>query len=272
MAESRMTQMLSGGAFWSIMSQVSEDRLRLNGTVEKTETGAILYDRAIVNHISCASFTARSWKWAEPVRGSLRSGGRGTTLFVGDGRNEFVLRHYRRGGLPGRVNRDLYLWLGEERTRAFSEWRLLASLHEQGLPVPRPAAARYRRVASLFYSADLLTVRKPAIRSLADRLLGNPASEEFWRSIGAGIQRFHSAGVCHADLNAYNVQVDQDDDIFLLDFDRGQLLPAGPWQQRNLARLYRSLRKVSQLETRIAFAEPNWQQLMLGYSSAARSA
>src|SRR5690606_12671356 len=124
MAESRMTQMLSGGAFWSIMSQASEDRLRPGGTVEKTETGAILYDRTILDQISGASFAAASWQCARPVGGALRSGGRGNTLIVGDGTKEFVLRHYRRGGLQGRVNRDLYLWLGEERTRSFAEWRL----------------------------------------------------------------------------------------------------------------------------------------------------
>jgi 3-deoxy-D-manno-octulosonic acid kinase len=263
--------MLSGGAFWSMMNQASERGLRLNGTVENTETGAILYDRTILNHISGSSLHPESWPWARRVSGSLRSAGRGSTMFVGDGQNEFVLRHYRRGGLPGRVNPDLYFWLGEERTRAFHEWRLLARLIDLGLPVPRPAAAGYRRVAALFYTADLLTVREPGVQSLADRLIERPASEEFWRSVGQGIRRFHSAGVFHADLNAYNVQIDEADGVFLLDFDRGRLLPPGSWQQRNLARLYRSLRKVSQLEPRLGFSEPNWQQLMHGYSSAVRS-
>ena len=254
------------------MSQASEGRSRPGGTVEKTETGAILYDRTILDQISGASFTAASWRWARPVGGALRSGGRGNTLIVGDGTNEFVLRHYRRGGLPGRVNRDLYLWLGEERTRSFAEWRLLAELYAEGLPVPRPAAARYARTGPLFYTADLLTVRVGGIRSLADRLLEEPATEEFWQSLGEVIRRFHGAGVCHADLNAYNVQVDGSGDIILLDFDRGRRLPEGPWQQRNLARLHRSLEKVRQLEPRIAFAEPDWKQLMHGYSRAARFA
>jgi 3-deoxy-D-manno-octulosonic acid kinase len=262
--------MLSGGDFWSIMDQVSESRSGLIGSVENTESGAILYDRAAINHISDSSFRPDSWQGARPVTGSLRSAGRGNTLFVSDGRTEFVLRHYRRGGLPGRVNPDLYLWLGEERTRAFSEWRLLKRLLEMGLRVPRPAAARYRRVAALFYTADLLTVREPGIRSLSDRLVGGPASEDFWREAGKSIYRFHEAGVCHSDLNAYNVQVDAADRIFLLDFDRGRLLPPGAWQQRNLARLYRSLNKIRKLEPRVTFSETSWGQLIQGYSSAAR--
>jgi 3-deoxy-D-manno-octulosonic acid kinase len=263
--------MLSGGDFWSIMDQASEDSSGLNGSVENTETGAILYDRAVINHISDSTFRPDSWQCTQPVTGLLRSAGRGNTMVVSDGRMELVLRHYRRGGFPGRVNPDLYLWLGEERTRPFREWRLLRRLLDMRLPVPRPAAARYRRVATLFYTADLLTVREPGIRALSDRLIDSPASEAFWRGAGEAIYRFHEAGVCHADLNAYNVQVDAADRIFLLDFDRGRLLPPGAWQQRNLARLYRSLKKIRRLEPRIAFTEPNWWQLMQGYSSAARS-
>lgn len=253
------------------MDQVSEGRSSLIGSVENTETGAILYDRAVINHISDSSFRPDSWQSVRPVTGSLRSAGRGNTMLVSDGRTEFVLRHYRRGGLPGRVNPDLYLWLGEERTRAFREWRLLARVLEMGLRVPRPAAAHYRRVATLFYTADLLTVREPGIRALSDRLIDGQADEDFWRGAGESIYRFHEAGVCHADLNAYNVQVDAADRIVLLDFDRGRLLPPGAWQQRNLARLYRSLSKIRKLEPRVAFSETNWRQLMQGYSSAARS-
>jgi 3-deoxy-D-manno-octulosonic acid kinase len=251
------------------MDQANEDRLRADETVEKTETGAILYDRAVINHLSDASFSPEGWQRADPVTGSLRSAGRGNTTIVGDGDAEFVLRHYRRGGLPGRVNRDRYLWLGDERVRSFDEFRLLATLTGMGLPVPRPAAARYCRVAGFFYTADLLTVRLPGIRTLSDRLIERAAGRDFWRAIGAGIRRFHEAGVCHADLNAYNIQIDANDGLVLLDFDRGRLLPPGPWQQRNLARLYRSLRKVRRLEPRIAFSDAVWQQLMQGYSMSA---
>jgi len=255
----------------AIRDTADEDLLRLNGKVENTETGAILYDRTLINQISEASFFPEQWEFATPVTGSLRAAGRGNTMFVGDGHAEFVLKSYRRGGLPGRLNRDLYLWLGQERTRAFAEWRLLAKLTAMGLPVPRPAAARYCRVAALFYKADLLTVRAPDIMPLSERLLQRPASEEFWRAIGKGLRRFHEQGVFHADLNAYNVQVDAQDDLFILDFDRGRLLSGGTWQKRNLARLYRSLRKIKRLEPRIAFSDRRWQQLMHGYSNDSRS-
>jgi 3-deoxy-D-manno-octulosonic acid kinase len=239
----------------------------LEATLERTATGAILYDRSILNHISDASFAADGWPAAAPVPGRLRSAGRGNTMTVSDGEREFVLRHYRRGGWMGRVNRDRYLWLGAGRTRAFAEWRLLARLVEMGLPVPRPAAARYRR-RGVFYTADLLTLKARDITPLSVRLAGEPPDDDFWRGLGKGIRRFHDAGVCHADLNAYNVQVDARGCMFLLDFDRGAIKAPGRWQRDNLARLHRSLWKVKGLEPSLAFREADWEVLVDAYRSA----
>lgn len=243
----------------------------MTDTVEKTTDGAILYDTAILNQISEAAFSPGAWSTATPVGGALRSGGRGNTLIVSDGENEFVLRHYRRGGLPGKIIRDTYLWTGERETRSFSEWFLLAKLRKLGLPVPQPVAARYQR-SLCTYTADLLTLRIPDIRSLADRILERPGSREFWRNVGRGIHRFHDAGVCHADLNAYNVQLDSNDELFLLDFDRGSLRGPGVWRQKNIARLHRSLNKIKTLDERVNFGKAEWQELLEGYFSESRSA
>jgi len=243
----------------------------LSDTVEKTGTGAILYDTAIVNHISERRFTAAGWQQAHPVGGNLGSAGRGPTMIVSDGRTEFVLRHYMRGGLVSRVVSDVYVWLNEERTRSFAEWRLLYKLFNMGLPVPRPVAARYRRTGP-FYTADLLMTRIPGIEPLSQRIATSPGSEAFWFELGAGIRRFHAQGVCHADLNAYNVQVGAKDELWLLDFDRGSLRDAGPWQQQNLARLHRSLRKIRSLDPSVNFTEADWQHLLDGYFHASRSA
>lgn len=243
----------------------------MSDTVKKTKNGAILYDTAIVNQISDEGFEASGWKHARPVVGTLRSSGRGNTLIVGDGRHEFVLRHYCRGGLVGRFVSDRYVWGGEDQTRSFAEWRLLYKLRSLGLPVPRPVAARYRRRGT-FYTADLITVRVPGIEPLSQRISASRGSETFWFELGAGVQAFHQAGVCHADLNAYNVQIGPKDDLWLLDFDRGRLRPPGPWQQKNLARLHRSLRKVRELDPSVSFTERDWQRFLDGYFQASRSA
>ncbi len=63
-------------------------------------------------------------------------GGRGSISYIEVDGQQFVLRRYLRGGLPARVSRDRYLWLGEERTRPFQEFRLLAALLDRGLPGP----------------------------------------------------------------------------------------------------------------------------------------
>lgn len=239
--------------------------------VEKTAAGAIVFDADILHKVTDSAFSAEAWVSAEPVTGTFKTGGRGNTLFVSDGRNEFVLRHYFRGGLVGRLVRDNYVWPGEEGNRAFQEWRLLGKLVELGLPVPMPAAARYCR-SGFLYKADLMTVRVPGIRSLSDRISAAPGERGFWQKLGAGIWRFHRAGVFHADLNVSNVQLNQEDELWVLDFDRGKLLPAGAWQQRNLARFHRSLRKLKQFDPRVHFTQQDWNDFLEGYFSESRSA
>jgi 3-deoxy-D-manno-octulosonic acid kinase len=242
-------------------------------TVEKTGTGAILYDPTVLNHIEDASFSPAAWQRTSGIAGRLRSAGRGETSAVSDGRRTFVIRHYHRGGLAARVTNDAYIWLGEDRTRSFMEFRLLSALTAKGLPVPRPAAARYRHHGPFFYTADLITEYAPGIRPLSVRI-SDDADREFWRRLGAGISRLHDAGVNHADLNAYNVQVDENDEPFILDFDRGRLMARGQggWRERNLARLRRSLDKVRRLDARARFSARDWQALREGYRDAARSA
>ena len=79
------------------------------------------------------------------------------------------------------------------------------------------------------------------------------------------VARFHVAGVFHADLTAHNIQIDSQGEVYLLDFDRGRRMPGpGGWQRRNLARLQRSLRKIS-AGGDIEFAAGHWQALLAAY-------
>ena len=239
-------------------------------TVERTKNGAILYDKAIINQISDERFIPEGWLHAEVLTGSLRSGGRGNTMFVGNVPRQFVLRHYQRGGLLGKLVRDTYMFSGEDLTRSFMEWRLLDKLAANNMNVPRPAAARFCRRGT-FYTADLITVRIPDVVSLSQYIAAEDRDETFWQSVGAAIWKFHEAGVYHADMNAYNVQVDKDGDIWMLDFDKGALKSPGPWQQQTLSRLHRSLKKVLDLDPRLHFRAVNWEQLLQGYFDAAKS-
>lgn len=230
----------------------------------------MLYDRAVINQITESQFTPQGWPHAEPVTGDLRSAGRGNTLFVGNVPKQFVLRHYRRGGLVGKVVSDLYVYTGQDQVRAFAEWRLLKKMVDFGLRVPRPAAARYRRVGP-FYTADLVTLRLPDVQPLS-AAIAEERDAGFWQSIGSAIHGFHDHGVYHADMNAYNLQVDPANRLWMLDFDKGRLRPPGTWQQETLRRLHRSLIKIKTLDPRLFFLESDWEALLEGYFSASRSA
>ena len=243
----------------------------VNEIVEKTADGALIYDPSVITGVTEKTFSARAWKTVRPVDDRLKSGGRGYTLILGDGHEEYVLRHYRRGGLIGRLVRDTFVWLGEDVTRAFAEWRILHQLARMGLPVPKPAVARYCRKGP-FYTADIITVRIRDIRPLSVRLADGAGGEAFWRGVGAGICRFHDSGVRHADLSAHNIQIDDDGAFWLLDFDRAKLMDQGAWRQRNLARLHRSLQKIRRMDPAIRYAEPDWEHCLAGYFQASRSA
>lgn len=191
--------------------------------------------------ISRKAFDPEAWRDAARITGEAP--GRGASLFldVGAGR-EWVLRPYRRGGLVARLSERRYLWTGLERTRAFRELRLTIDLHQRGLPVPTPVAAAVTR-HGLTYEAALITVRIPGARALADLLTQGQANDALLKRAGATIRRFHDAGLDHVDLNARNLLVDENSQVWLIDLDRCRLRGEGAWREANLARLERSLAK-----------------------------
>jgi 3-deoxy-D-manno-octulosonic acid kinase len=170
-----------------------------------------------------------------------------------------------------RLSNDEFLWIGLHRTRALREWVLLEHMYRAALPVPRPVAARVERHGAV-YTADLITVRIPDVTTLSERLADTVQSTEVWNAVGQLIARFHAAGICHADLNVHNIQIDSSDRLYLLDFDRGRAMESpGGWMQRNLDRLHRSLTKLL-TQGVIHFSESDWKKLLDGYRSALTAA
>jgi len=234
----------------------------LTRQVLKSGDSVIVYDDAIVSQISPDFFEPEHWQGAGRTAG--KSGGRGAALYISHAGDDWVLRHYYRGGLPGRVLRDQFLWVGAARTRSLREWDLLQLMVEQGLPAPAPVAARYVR-HGLFYTADLITRQLPDVMPFSTRLTAGPAPRDLWQRVGESIARFHSAGFYHADLNAHNLQVDAANNVFLLDWDRGEWRVPGEWRTANLARLHRSLLKISRDNT-VHFKSSDWDALLQGYA------
>jgi len=232
-----------------------------------TATGAILYDSERIGKPAASKPSEELFEgnyWTARNKVTARAGGRGGVLFIRDGAAHWVLRHYRRGGLIGKLVSDRYFWLGAERTRAFAEWRLLHTLHAQGFAVPAPVATRYVR-HGFTYRADLITEALPAARTLAETITGAQLFEEHWHRVGASIAALHRAGVHHADLNAHNILLGEGGKVFVLDFDRGQIRARGAWEAQVLARLKRSLLKIQRERAGVKFNERDWVELMRGY-------
>lgn len=236
----------------------------------------MLYDARRMHQPDATCFDTAHWRAAGALTPADRGRGgawflRPAVLGVGTG-EEWVLRHYKRGGLVARWNPDRYLWLGEEATRPFRELRMTAALHAAGLPVPAPVAARYQRTG-LHYRADLLTVRIPGVRTLSAALADWPLP--VWTALGACLRRLHAAGAWHADLNAHNILVGLPDgarpEIHVIDWDRGRLQAAplaAETARGNLLRLQRSLHKLAlDAGWRSADAAAAWAALQTAYAS-----
>lgn len=234
---------------------------------KKTAKGSIAYCQHTPSSIEPNWFGADFWRQQSAITGSSK--GRYTTWFVDANcvdkeQNQWVLRHYYRGGLIEKISRDRYLFTGLEKTRAVAELALLETLYEQGFSVPKPIAANVER-SGIFYRADLIIERVEGAEDLVARLSKAAMSDALWLVLGETIAKFHNHGVYHADLNAKNILI-CDDKFYLIDFDRGELRkPNSQWQQANMSRLLRSFRKeLGKLPT-LAFNEDNWQQLHQGY-------
>ncbi len=232
--------------------------------------GAMLYDASRAGNLSADAFDPLLLAQRGQIMGEAH--GRGTAWFIAMQSQSWVLRHYRRGGLIRNLSRDRYWWQGEERTRPFAEWQLTYHLHRAGLPVPAPIAARYRK-QGFGYRGDIITERLLDVWSLAQALASAPLSVRTWIAIGRCLRRFHDLRVCHADLNAHNILIgqstavpnDQQQRIYLIDFDRGSLRKPGFWQDANLVRLRRSLEKIAWGLPTERFTEDDWHGLLDGY-------
>ncbi len=208
-------------------------------------------------------FDIEYWQKKNAVLGYAT--GRGKTWFVQTSSLIAALRHYRRGGLWGKCVKDSYVFLGWERTRAAEEFHLLQTLHQKGLPVPRPLAARVIK-SGMIYRADLIVEKIPDARDLVDCLEDHGLDENAYYEIGCTIAGLHHAQVCHSDLNIHNILLDSANKPWLIDFDKCAIKAGDGWKVDNLARLLRSFRKEKN-KRNIQWQESDWQPLLEGYNS-----
>lgn len=238
-------------------------------------------------------FILQFWQQAGQHTGS--AGGRNLAYFIAADNKlsplPMVLRHYYRGGLVGKVNRDWFLreslrtptsgYLvappqspGLRAARSIAEFELLAWMHEQGLPVPRPIAAQLKFRCGLWYQADILIERLPADGDVFVLLKQQALPQQVWQQLGHAIAKMHQQGVYHSDLNCHNLLVALDSAgprVWLIDFDKCERRAAGDWTQGNLERLRRSFDKEKGLHQNFHFNDENWQWLLDAYQAAAEA-
>lgn len=175
---------------------------------------------------------------------------------------EAVVRPGRRGGWFGRLVRSRY-FVGD---RFVDELFLTERLRRRGAPVPEPLAA-VRRERRPGYETWLVTRRIPGAVPVAEGLADAPADRVpgLLEAAGRAVGRLHRAGGDHADLNAWNLLV-ADDEAWVVDLDRGQLRPAPLAPGRaaaDMTRLRRSFAKLGLIEALAA-----WPAFERGYASA----
>jgi len=159
-----------------------------------------------------------------------------------NGIGSVVIKHYRRGGLMRYFIKQRYLKMG--KTRDQIEFEMLQVVRNLGINAPEPVAYAHR--GCIFYQAWLVSraIKHPlslALLSLKDEKKTRQAMESVIGQISLLIQN----DILHVDLHPGNIVVDGADQIFLVDFDKGQIHPGSKEKLRNryLTRWQRAVTK-----------------------------
>jgi 3-deoxy-D-manno-octulosonic acid kinase len=159
-----------------------------------------------------------------------------------DGIGSVVIKHYRRGGLLRYFIKQRYLKLG--KTRAQIEFELLQVVRNLGINAPEPVAYAHR--SGIFYQAWLVSraIKDPrslALLSLKDEEKAHMVMESVIGQISLLIQN----DILHVDLHPGNIVVDGADQIYIVDFDKGQIYHGSRKKLRNryLTRWQRAVTK-----------------------------
>lgn len=207
-------------------------------------------------------FDKEYWAKQSAIVGSAE--GRGTTHFIQHNKKNLVLRHYCRGGLIGRFNKDWFLGSKVNLTRPFRELSLLKYMNEVGLPVPTGVAGLVRKSLG-GYRADILSVRIPHATDIHTLLLKQYLDSDVWVQLGKAIKQMHDAQVHHHDLNIKNIMLDKDNKVWIIDFDKCEKRDGNNWKQSNVDRLHRSLNKQLTIHEGYCFKDKDWDSINSGY-------
>ena len=228
----------------------------------------IIYEDDLIKDINEDFFEAN--KWIHNENSVVSVSGRGETIFFEHQGLKCVLKHYHRGGILGPYLKDRYLWTGMQRSRSIREFIELDVLSNHlGLPVPRPFAARVKR-SGITYVADLITIEVEDSKPLSELIREGNDGKDVWEAIGKCLCLFDEKGIYHPDLNASNILIDNELEVYLIDFDSaGRIHDYIGSPKKTLERFHRSLEKTYKKNNK-EFLESDWKIIISNFSANQR--
>ena len=146
-------------------------------------------------------------------------GGRApVTTAVIKGLGPVVIKQFKRGGFIRFFIKNKYVKCG--KTRGQSEYELMHKLQQLGIRTPEPIAYAYRGFP--LYSAWLITRKIKNACTLAELSRHDiKRVTRLMEKVFEQIDRLVECRCMHVDLHPGNILVDQDDHVYLIDFDKG---------------------------------------------------
>ncbi|MCB9480659.1 MAG: phosphotransferase [Desulfobacteraceae bacterium] len=155
-----------------------------------------------------------------------------------------VFKNYFRGGIWGIFNKRLYL-KSKGKIRPLNEILFLEEIRKLNIPVPQPVAAYYS--GNLIYKGGTVTKYISSPYTLAQFCLNNEKKGEiiFKEKFLPVFEKLIEHKIYHCDLHPGNVVVSNDEDIYIIDFDKATFFEELPFYLREKleSRWNRAVRK-----------------------------